>query len=87
MFQVISIILAGDKYIINVAAHLWNAVQDNIHGLLKHRRCRCDAVGQPGVLVGTFVGIDGREWLGLIIKTQLLVGLSQIKLGELLTSS
>ena len=45
------IILANDAYVTNVAAHLWNAIQDNIHGLLKHFRCQCDATGQPGVVV------------------------------------
>ena len=51
VFQVVSIILANDVYVTNVAAHLWNAIQDNIHGLLKHCRCQCDAIGQPGVVV------------------------------------
>ena len=61
VLEVVAVRVAGNQYVIKVAQHIGNALENGVHGTLEHRRCRGNPKGYSCVAIEPFVSADGLE--------------------------
>ena len=74
------------KDVINVNCDMFTALEDAVHCLLENCWKKWNSEWQAVALKQPLVGVDDYKFLGGLIQGDLLVGMTQIQLGEQLPS-